>query len=203
MYGYTPYTDPGSYDALGDPGALLPPAVCPTATGKVVFLDIDGVLQPSWSNARFEHDLDETVEALVEERQDGIYRLLDPYDVAAVRWDWDEGAVERVRKLCEQTGASIVVESDWREYVDEDGMRALLAIWGLDEHFAGNAAGGQGPGRIPKDVAITDYVESRYGEIGSYVVIDDRCVFSDMRRQVQPISAFDEADLERALAILG
>ena len=56
---------------------------------KVIFLDIDGVLQLYDSHNRFEHDR----KALVSELSQKFHRdysMYDEYDVAACDLDWDK-----------------------------------------------------------------------------------------------------------------
>ena len=85
---------------------------------KVIFLDIDGVLQPLGRQTRFEHmeevpelcrKLDRTLDngfdyvAYIEEYSSNAY------DVAAVYYDWDKPSVERLRHILNSTGAKIVL----------------------------------------------------------------------------------------------
>ncbi len=65
-------------------------AVCNTI---VIFLDIDGVLQPCLSQKSFDHDLSETREMVARETGNSKYLQLDKYDVGAVYYDWSEKAV--------------------------------------------------------------------------------------------------------------
>ena len=202
MYGYTPYTDPHTGEPVDISDVNHSPAIPGTGDLRVVFLDIDGVLQPHWAEERWNHSFDETIDNLVEEHSNDIYRHMDRYDVAAARWDWDEGAVENIRCLCEQAGAVIMVESDWREYNDENQMRALLAIWGLDEYYVGNTVSGPYGARVSKDESIRDYVEQHVDELASYVIIDDNPVFADMDRQVLTRQLFNGDDLVQAVEML-
>ena len=80
---------------------------------RIIFLDIDGVLQPNWSQKRFGHDLEALRENLAE-RFGAEYREMNPYDLGAVVHDWHTGALARLRGLCEDHGAKIVISSDWR-----------------------------------------------------------------------------------------
>lgn len=111
---------------------------------KVIFLDIDGVLQPLGRQTRFEHM--EEVPALCQE----LNRTLDngfdyvaymeeyssnAYDVAAVYYDWDKPSVDRLRYIPNSTGAKIVLSSDWREGGMER-IRGMLGIHHLDSYLA-------------------------------------------------------------------
>jgi hypothetical protein len=83
---------------------------------SVIFLDIDGVLQPLSSQQRFRHDLKALQEQLAFQYQNDDYREMDRYDLGAVYYDWDKEAVERLRTLCVDVPADIVITSDWRNY---------------------------------------------------------------------------------------
>ena len=50
----------------------------------VIFLDIDGVLQPPSSQRRFKHDLEELRRSLADRFADEIYLGMDKYDLGAV-----------------------------------------------------------------------------------------------------------------------
>ena len=82
----------------------------------VIFLDIDGVLQPHGRQERFKHDLEELRVQLAERYQNDNYLTMDRYDLGAIYYDWDKSAVERLRMLCVTYRAEIVISSDWRLY---------------------------------------------------------------------------------------
>lgn len=136
----------------------------------IVFLDIDGVLQPTDSQKRFDHDLEKLQEEYAE--KDEGYRTLCRYDIAAVLYDWDQAAVENLRRLLEETEAEIVVSSDWRSHDTPHKMPLLLRIHDLEKYYAGQT------------VASSLYAGYRAGEIFEYllehpdisrfVILDDR-----------------------------
>ena len=101
---------------------------------KVIFLDIDGVLQPYNSKNRFEKDRIALRERLSKEK--GIdYSIYNEYDVAACALDWDKQAVERLKKIIAETDAKIVVSSDWRSERLPYKVRDLLSIWDLGKYW--------------------------------------------------------------------
>ena len=101
---------------------------------KVIFLDIDGVLQPYKAENRFGKDRIALREQLSKEK--GIdYSIYNEYDVAACALDWDKKAVERLLKIITETGAKIVVSSDWRSERLPYKVRDLLSIWDMGKYW--------------------------------------------------------------------
>lgn len=83
---------------------------------NIIFLDIDGVLQPIGKQDRFNHDMDKLKIQLAAQYQDEEFLNMDKYDVAAVYYDWDKAAVERLRSLVKAADAEIIISSDWRRF---------------------------------------------------------------------------------------
>ena len=77
---------------------------------KVVFLDIDGVIQPYNNQFRFDHKLNETIDYLCEKYSDNIYRQIDIYDVCAAYYDWDEIAIAIIKKILNPQYYTIIPE---------------------------------------------------------------------------------------------
>jgi len=111
---------------------------------KVVFLDIDGVLQPR-TQYRFEHirngEMPQLCADLTKRLGYDYSALMEAsstsmYDIAAVYYDWDKESVALMKELLESEGAVIVLSSDWREF-GMDVMEMLLGIWGLDRFIYG------------------------------------------------------------------
>lgn len=110
-----------------------------------LFLDIDGVLQPGTQKRFGYRDDIPDLCAELEWRCGGRYpytkwhgtQELDDMDIAAVYYDWNRDAVERLRYALEVTGSGIVLSTSWREVRGCVGMSALLAIHGLDRYLCG------------------------------------------------------------------
>ena len=103
---------------------------------KVIFLDIDGVLQPYASKNRFEIDRKVLRERLSKELNTD-YTIYNEYDVAACYADWDKEAVERIKKIIKKTDAKIVISSDWRSKELPNKMKDFLKIHNMDKYWVG------------------------------------------------------------------
>lgn len=140
---------------------------------NVVFLDIDGVLQPHNSMYRFNAD-DKIIEML-SKKHNIDYSQYDFYDVAAVYYDWDEQAVCRLKYILDETNSKIIISSNWRSNIFPYKTKDFLAIQELDSYwFADNIdLGYQQNSTMTKTRAmeIKDSLD-RY-DIDNFVVLDD------------------------------
>ena len=170
---------------------------------RIIFLDIDGVLQPNWSQKRFGHDLEALRENLTE-RFGAEYREMNPYDLGAVVHDWHTGALARLRGLCEDHGARIVISSDWRLQFSVAGLRALFRIHDLDHLVVDRTMDPQGPPHY-RAAEVKLYLDT-HPEVERFVIMDDRYrkefdrIFPD--QFVHTTRFMDESDALRARQIL-
>jgi hypothetical protein len=142
----------------------------PDEERKVVFLDIDGVLQRGIAQDRFNHDLDGLKCKLSKEYNDDTFLGMDKYDVGAVYYDWNKLSVDVLRDLLNDCNAEIVLSSDWRMSKDLTQMRALFKIHKLDKYLTELVPA---TGRFPnKKVDIKAYLEE-HPKLDRYAVIDD------------------------------
>ncbi|MFR4137494.1 MAG: HAD domain-containing protein, partial [Anaerobutyricum hallii] len=100
---------------------------------KVVFLDIDGVLYPCFSRRTKCFDA-ETVRLRL--HRDGIStKGISDWDVCSVACGFQKEAVERLRRLCEQCDARIVLETSWKCMRSLEEMKRLFSLWRLDSYI--------------------------------------------------------------------
>ena len=138
-------------------------------SGTAIFLDIDGVLQPLSSQKRFKYDLEELRKQLAISYKNEQYLEMDPYDLGAVYYDWDKEAVERLRKICTDFDAGIIITSDWRIYSPLSRLKDYFHLHDLDIYIKGEISREGGGFRNEK---VADYLKD-HSDIHRFVILDD------------------------------
>lgn len=139
---------------------------------KVVFLDIDGVLQPFNSRERFKY-INTNIKRRLSCKYHIDYNKYDIYDICAVYYDWNKDAVNRLKTILDYTESKIIISSNWKDKNNKYKMRDLLKIHNLDYYW------------FCDNVTLKDYSNiflnraseikdslNKY-DISNYVVIDD------------------------------
>lgn len=159
----------------------------PEAASKVVFLDIDGVLQPE--NARIHSN--EGNGALkgfyadLKKRFKVDYSAYSAMDVMTVHYLWDRDSVANLLWILEKAGAKIVLSSSWRIFPMAK-MNDLFKMHGLDKYYVDNTMREDfrlieqlrrereeyREFYVDRVIEIREYVR-RHPNIKSYVAIDD------------------------------
>ena len=99
---------------------------------NIIFLDIDGVIQPPYYERRFEHDMEALQYYLANKYSDDIYLTFDKYDLAAAYYDWSYIALGYLKELIEETGSYIVLHSTWGRHNTTKQIIALFKLYDLD-----------------------------------------------------------------------
>ncbi len=134
---------------------------------KVVFLDIDGVLQPGGRQFRFDHNLDELQKKFGEKNPE--YLKMDKYDIGATYYDWDLEAVELLRNLLIMNEAKIVISSAWRTSKNLDQLKLLFNFYELDNYIIDATPILYLKGRAAEIQQFLD----EHPEIEKFVILDD------------------------------
>ena len=134
---------------------------------NIIFLDIDGVLQPIGSADRFNHDTNALTKKFAEEL-DPILETIHPLDIGAVYYDWHKPSVAYLCSLCSDCKASIVISSNWRYGQTFKQLVALFHIHELHEYVI-DVTGDNDEGRAHE---IKDFLDN-HPSITKFVIFDD------------------------------
>jgi hypothetical protein len=136
---------------------------------NVVFLDIDGVLQPVYRQNRFKHDLEALRHMLAEKYQIPEYEHYDKYDLGAIFYDWDQQSVENLKLLLKETQSLIVLSSSWRRSTPIQVMNNYFRLHDLDSLIIDYT-----PliSQATRATEVATYLNS-HPEITNFVILDD------------------------------
>lgn len=167
---------------------------------KVLFLNINGVLQPGGSQKRFAYDLDALKKYFV--GIDKRYESIDKYDLGAVYFDWDLTSVALLKALLEETGTNIIISGEWNRSKNLSQIKLLFAIHGLDKYIEDyNPITEEERDTYDKKEAINKYLATH--KVDYYAVVDDDSLFcygEKMRNVKIPIKYPDFEYLKEALS---
>lgn len=122
-------------------------------SNKVIFLDIDGVINSErtcYAYGSLPHD-----------SQDKFF---------------DEVAIGMIRKLCMQTSADIVLSSSWRYHHDYRDLAKSLHLPIIDATTTNNTT------YVPRGVEIQEYLDY-HPHITHYVIVDDNSDMLDSQQE--------------------
>lgn len=143
---------------------------------NIVFLDIDGVLQPYASNDRF-YEIGKKEKQLItdlSEKYNVDYAKYNIYDILAVYYDWQKEAVSRLRHILECGNARIIISSDWRSEKLPNKMLDLLKIHDLGSYWFADNIILKNKFLMPWDIRYQEIINSlKQYSINNYVVLDD------------------------------
>ena len=154
---------------------------------KVIFLDIDGVLNyTQW---------------YVSDRNPG--------NLNGEEGDIDPLCAERINNICQVTDAKIVLSSDWRiswpyciDRLEKGGIKNGLIIDKTPEHMWAEHSSEKYKSRGSE---IDDWI-SQHPECNRYVILDDRTDFTEEQKpnfvHINSMYGLDDDDVKFAIQIL-
>jgi hypothetical protein len=158
-------------------------------TGKILFLDFDGVLNSTrWSGLRPIRGLlppELATQALEEER-------LDPM------------CVDRLQRLVRETGVHIVVTSTWRQKMSVSEMISMFALYGfIDAPIIGVTPDLRASANRTRGIEVAEWLEANQLTSIPYVCLDDDADFIGLPLvQTDPDLGLQEADVRACQDIL-
>ena len=173
---------------------------------KVVFLDIDGVLQPYNSEDNF-YEINKKNKELVNElskKCDVDFSKYSIYDILAVYYDWKKEAVDRLKYVLDETKSKIIISSDWKSEKLPDKMHDLLRIYGLDKYWYSDNIIIKKP-LMSFEIRYQEIMDSlnKY-PIDNYVVLDDMKQLKDYfpNNSVITYDYMTLSDMDKCIKIL-
>lgn len=140
---------------------------------NLIFLDIDGVIQPYSQDSRFNYELDKLPAYFAAKYNDSSFFDCSIWDLGAAYYDWDEVALARIKQILRDFNAHIVIHSGWRESVPYNALKALFKLYDMDAYVLDILKSGK------KETVIKEYIESYKDCINQFVVIDDDAMMTD------------------------
>jgi HAD domain in Swiss Army Knife RNA repair proteins len=134
---------------------------------NVIFLDIDGVMQPY---ATMQQGNQQDAIALRKKLANYVnpeIAALPIHTVRAVYQDWSQSSIENLRKLLINFNAKIVISSSWRECETIQTIRTIFSIHGLDSYILDVT-----PILTHRVTEVAAYL-AQHTEIQRFVIFDD------------------------------
>lgn len=160
---------------------------------KIVFLDIDGVLNSEWSASNYTKQTGKN-------GYGGWFHEEDQATKENVLFC--ETAFANLKKIVEATGAEIVISSTWRKFFSVEKFKEMFALYGwIDAPIVGKTKSMSGSWR---GVEVARYLESESST--NYVILDDDDQFMKDQLgvfvQTDPAAGLTIEDADKAIKIL-
>ena len=138
---------------------------------NIVFLDIDGVIQPYNTSI----DLNNKIIKKVLIQKFGVdYLKYDSLELYDVYYNWNKKALERLREILQQTNSKIIVSSDWRDENKPYKIKDYLRIHQLDDYWFEDNIIDKKYGMNPFKKRYMEISQSIYDyPITNFVILDD------------------------------
>jgi hypothetical protein len=134
---------------------------------NVIFLDIDGVMQPYATMQQGNQQ-----DAIALRKQLAMFinpaiASLPAHTVRAVYEDWSKVSIENLKNLLVKNTAKIVISSSWRECETIETIRTIFSIHGLDTYIHDVT-----PIFTHRVTEVAAYI-AQHPEIECFVIFDD------------------------------
>ncbi len=130
-----------------------------------IFLDIDGVINPSCHQAQYKIDYS-LPDKIAKEKKNPEIAKLNMYLVNQVYYNFHPESITYIHKLIEEFDANIVITSSWRIIYSLNELKVLFSIFDLGQYIHGVTQ------RIsPRMNAIQSYIDKN--NIQAYLILDD------------------------------
>ena len=162
----------------------VPKEILQSEKKNIIFLDIDGVIQPYENKYRFYHSFEKTLDLLKKKYPAKYIDEGDKFDICAAYYDWDEIAMGRILYLCRHTGSYIVLHSAWIKYSSLERFKVFFDFYGLSDYLLDKCECIEDSNmRVSrkqygyyvdeKVIEINRWLDKHNNEVENYVVIDD------------------------------
>lgn len=175
----------------------MPKQILESCKRNIIFLDIDGVIQPYGNQLRHDHSYDKTLEFLGSRCDRKLVDEGDPADICAAYYDWDEVSLGLLSSLCRNCGAYIVFHSAWVKSNSLERLRLFMDLYGLGGFVLdvckpitldelSRCREEQKRLINEKAIMIRRWLDDHNEEVLNYIVIDDLDLSAEFGRHFVP-----------------
>lgn len=130
-----------------------------------IFLDIDGVINPSKANIHYNLDYN-LPQTLARQFSHPEIAKLNPYLVNQVYACFSKKSIDLIRKLIIKYDAQIIITSSWRIIYSLKELQAMFNIFDLGKYVTSVT-----PLISPRTKAIQEYINQNH--VTSFIILDD------------------------------
>jgi hypothetical protein len=152
--------------------------ISPAKPSFIIFLDIDGVCwpddefvrQPKYWNLLGNYELGD----LLRVHKHFFKRYYDFDEISEIMrtFCFDPSHMERIKKLCQEFDARIVISSSWRVNRTINHLQNVFDLWGIGEYVIGKTKDSQW--QLGRENQIGEWIEQNKERVLGFVILDDQ-----------------------------